>query len=175
MKNEDALRRERRVGWIAAAILVPLGMALYVTLRFIVTNHLVPTGSMIPTVHPRDRVVVNRLAYAFGEKPRAGDVVSYRQEVLFLHRIVAGPDDTIEMRDNVLFVNGKRRHEPYIIITPDIPAVRSFGPLTVPPGHYFLLGDNRDNANDSRFLGFVAEEKITGRMIYVLHIGKCNE
>ncbi len=88
---------------------------------------------------------------------------------------MAGPGDTIEMRDNILFMNGKRRHEPYTMITPDIPAVRSFGPLTVPAGHYFLLGDNRDNANDSRFQGFIAEEQILGRMIYVLHVGRCDE
>jgi signal peptidase I len=175
MRNDDDLRRERRIGWIAAAILVPLGVVLYVMLRFVVTNHMVPTGSMIPTVHPRDRVVVNRLAYAFGEKPRAGDVVAYRQDALFLHRIVAGPDDTIEMRDNVVFVNGKRRHEPYTIITPDVPAVRTFGPVTIPPEHYFLMGDNRDNANDSRFRGFIAEEEILGRMIHVFHIGRCDE
>jgi signal peptidase I len=174
MKSEDVLRRQRRLGWIAAAILVPIG-AFFVTVRFVITKHLAPSGSMIPTVHRRDRVVVNRFAYAFGEKPRAGDVVTYRHEALYLHRLVAGPGDTIRMKDNVLFVNGKQRHEPYTRLTPDIPAVRTFGPVTVPAGHYFLLGDNRDNANDSRFQGFIAEDEILGRMIYVLHVGRCDE
>jgi signal peptidase I len=175
MKSEDALRRERRLGWIAAAILVPMAGAFFVTARFVITHHRVPTGSMIPTIHRRDRVVVNHFAYAFGEKPRAGDVVSYRHEALFIHRLVAGPGDTIEMRDNVLSVNGKQRHEPYIRITPEVSALRTFGPITIPPGHYFLMGDNRDNANDSRFQGFIAEKQIVGRMIYVLHVGECEE
>jgi signal peptidase I len=175
MKSEDDLRRERRRGWIIVAILLPPAIVFFVTLKFITTHHLVPSGSMIPTVHERDRVFVNRFAYTFGEKPKVGDVVAYRQEALLLHRIVAGPGDTIEMRDNVVFLNGKRRHEPYTIITPDVPAVRSFGPLKVPPGQYFLMGDNRDNANDSRFRGFISDEQIKGRMIHVLHVGRCEQ
>lgn len=131
---------------------------------------------MAPTIHRGDRVAVNRTAYLFGTKPRAGEVASYwglKRERL-IHRIVGGPGDTLELRDNVLFRNGKRLDEPYIMLTPDVPAVRSFGPVTVPPGHYFFLGDNRDNANDSRFQGFTAEDDIGGRMGHVFHIGECS-
>jgi signal peptidase I len=174
MEQEVALRRQQRRAMIVAAAIIIPGILFFVTTRF-VRAHRVPSGSMIPTIHPGDRVVVNRLAYAFGGKPQVGDVANYRLEALFMHRIVAGPGDTIEMRDNVVFLNGKRRHEPYIRLTPDIPAVRSFGPVTVPAGHYFFLGDNRDNANDSRFRGFVSENQIKGRMEHVFHIGRCNE
>jgi len=175
MKSEDQLGRERRIGWIVVATLLAMAGVFFVTVRFVVTNHVVPSASMIPTIHPRDRVVVNHLAYAFGAQPRTGDVVAYRHEVLSLYRLVAGPGETLEMRENVLFLNGKQRHEPYTRFTPDIPALRSFGPFTVPAGHYFLLGDNRDQANDSRFQGFIAEKQIVGRMIYVLHVGQCEE
>lgn len=92
----------------------------------------------------------------------------------YIFRIVGGPGDTLQMRDNVLFRNGKRLHEPYVVVTPDVPAVRSFGPVTVPPGHYFFMGDDRDNANDSRFIGFISEEQIRGRLIHVFHIGQCD-
>jgi signal peptidase I len=78
MKSEEELRRERRIAWIVAAILVPISATFYITVKFVIKNHRVPTSSMRPTIHPGDRVVVNQLAYAFGEKPRAGDVVSYR-------------------------------------------------------------------------------------------------
>ena len=177
MKSEDELRRERRLGLLVAGILMALAVAFYVTVKFITPRFRIPTASMQPTIHPGDHVFVNRLAYAFGERPKSGEVVHYRglKGHKMLHRILAGPGDTLEMRDNVVFVNGNRLSEPYTMLTPDVPAVRTFGPLTIKPGHYFLLGDNRDNANDSRFQGEIAAGDIKGRMFYVLHIGQCEE
>lgn len=174
MKSAEALRRERRIAWIVVAFCVPVAL-LGTAARFAVTQHVVPTIAMSPTIHRHDQVLVNRAAYVFGKKPRAGDVVAFRDKKLNIFRVVAGPGTTIEMRDNVVFVDGKRLHEPYTILTPDVPAMRSFAPRTVPAGHYFLLGDNRDNANDSRFRGPIAEKQIVGRMVYVLHIGRCRD
>lgn len=170
MKSVQALRRERRIGLIVSIPLVSIALVAWLTLKFVMGFSRVGATSMAPTIHRGDRVSINRAAYRFGRKPRVGDVASYRtlKGELFLHRIVGVPGDTIEMRDNVLFRNGKRIDEPYIMLTPNIPAVRSFGPVEVPP-----LGDNRDNANDSRFQGYTAERDIRGRMGYVLHIGEC--
>lgn len=175
MKTADELRRERRNGIIISVALLSLGAMVWLALKAVGGFSLVPTISMVPTIHRGDRVTVNRAAYLFGTKPRAGEVASYwtPQREHHIHRIVGGPGDTIELRDNVLFRNGKRVDEPYILLTPDVPAVRSFGPVTVPPGHYFFLGDNRDNANDSRFLGFIPEDDIRGRLGRVFHIGEC--
>lgn len=176
MKSERELRRERRIGLIVSITLVSIAVIAWLTLKFVMGFSRVGANSMAPAIHRGDRVSVNRAAYRFGGKPRVGDVASYRalKRELFIHRIVGGPGDTLEMRDNVLFRNGKRVDEPYIMLTPDIPAVRSFGPVEVPAGHYFFLGDNRDNANDSRFQGYTAEGDIRGRMGFVLHIGECD-
>lgn len=174
MKSEEELRRERRLGWIVVVAAFSLLALAVVALRLAVTSHRVPTIAMTPTVHKNDRVVINRLAYLFGGKPRAGEVVMFRDKELLLFRIVAGPGDTIEMRDNLVFVNGRQLDEPYAILSPAVPAIRSFDRVTVPAGHYFLMGDNRDNANDSRFRGFIAEEQIVGRMSHVQHDG-CGE
>jgi signal peptidase I len=154
---------------------VSIAVIAWLALRFVIGFSRIGGNSMAPTIHRGDQVSVNRAAYRFGAKPQVGDVASYRtlKRKLFIHRIVGGPGDTLEMRDNVLFRNGKRVGEPYITLTPDIPAVRSFGPVEVPDGHYFFLGDNRDNANDSRFQGFTAEADIRGRMGFVLHVGEC--
>lgn len=175
MKNEQQLRRERRIGWIVSIALLTIAGGTWLTLKVVTQWNRVPTGAMAPTIHPGDRAMVNRTAYWFDAKPRVGEVATFRNDgALFIMRIVGGPGDTLQMRDNVLFRNGRRVDEPYIMLTPDIPAVRSFGPVEVPQGHYFFLGDNRDNSNDSRFIGYIPEDRIRGRMAYVLHIGECD-
>lgn len=177
MKTELEVRRERRIGVIASVVLLSMAVVVWLALKFVIGFSRIGANSMAPTFHRGDRVSVNRAAYRFGAKPQVGDVASYRalKGERYIHRIVGGPGDTLELRDNVLFRNGVRVDEPYIMITPEVPAVRSFGPVQVPRGQYFFLGDNRDNANDSRFQGFTAEDDILGRMNFVWHLGECSD
>jgi signal peptidase I len=123
--------------------------------------------------------------------PKRGDIVVLFSPVdgtRLVKRVVALPGDRVAMMDNQLFVNGKaaqlstfqstddpesgltlvtnetlmgRTHK--VQLTPQMPAVRSFPPTVIPPGHYFVLGDNRDNSNDSRFIGFIERRRIVGR------------
>jgi len=127
--------------------------------------------------------------------PKRGDIVvlfSPRDGTRLVKRVVALPGDHVEMRDNQLFVNGQlakqspltfetsddqgpayvldedlygRMHK--IMISPEIGATRSFGPLVVPAEHYFVLGDNRDNSNDSRYIGFIERRRIVGEAVAV--------
>ena len=129
------------------------------------------------------------------DDPKRGDIVvlfSPADGTRLVKRVVAVPGDQVEMRDNQLFVNGQpARQSPitvaqseehgtaYILdedlyghlhkmmVTPEIPAVRSFGPVTIPQDHYFVLGDNRDNSNDSRFIGFIQRRRIVGKAVAV--------
>jgi len=162
----------------------------------------VPSGSMKPTIEIGDRVVVNKLAYdlkipftmhevAKWGDPKRGDIVvlfSPQNGTRLVKRVVAIPGDTIEMRDNELFVNGRaaewkpistrddadqgrsiiavealpgRSHK--VMFTPDRWARRWFEPQQLPSGQYFVMGDNRDNSEDSRYIGFIPRERIVGK------------
>jgi signal peptidase I len=171
----------------------------------------VPTGSMKPTILEGDLVLVNKLAYdlkvpfttrhlsRWGD-PARGDVVVFfspRNGERLVKRVVGLPGDTIEMRNDVVLVNGRAlsyaeadpapfrrdifedRHpimavetlgavNHYVLALPNRPALRTFGPSVVAPGHYFVMGDSRDNSADSRFIGAIPRDAIVGRASAVI-------
>jgi signal peptidase I len=160
----------------------------------------VPTGSMVPTIVEGDLVYVDKIAYdlripltfhrlAKWSDPARGDIVvcfSPDDQIRLVKRIIALPGDTVEMRRNVLYINGrpvtyteqlystmwKRAvlamenldgHKHQVMSIPSIPAIRDFGPVKVPQDSYFVMGDNRDNSKDSRHFGFVERKVIVGK------------
>jgi len=171
----------------------------------------IPSGSMRPTLLEGDVVLVNRLAYDFkipltdiavaklGE-PQRGDVITFTSPVdgvRLIKRLVGVPGDIVEMRDEVLFVNGRAAeysaprsvleamdygrtvdglrtteriegNERTVQFLPAIPAKRNFGPISVPADSYFFLGDNRDNSADSRYIGVVPRSLLIGRAHHIL-------
>jgi signal peptidase I len=167
----------------------------------------VPTGSMKPTILEGDRVYVNKLAYdlkvpfttwhlAHWDNPRRGDIVVFfspHDGTRLVKRVIGLPGDTIELRNNVLILNGEPvLYEPvteellrdvtvtdrvshdyvlerlpsrtHVVSTyPGVPARRDFGPYRVPEGNWFMMGDNRDDSFDSRYFGPVERWRILGR------------
>lgn len=168
----------------------------------------VPSGSMEPTILGGDVVFIDKLAYdlrvpftfarvAHWSQPGRGDVVvcfAPDDGMRLVKRIVGLPGDTIELRNDILLINGipqpysapnaqwsellppeergravfaretLDRHAHAVMALPARPALRTFGPLRVPEGAYFVMGDNRDNSRDSRYFGFMPREKIIGRV-----------
>lgn len=134
----------------------------------------IPTESMQPTIEAGDHVLCNQLYYRF-HNPQREDLVIFNSPTnesdRYIKRIVGMPGDEIELRENVLFLNGREVDESYT--GNDQPAncpgyrLSNFGPITVPENEYFVLGDDRCNSLDSRSFGTVKRHSIQGRAIFI--------
>ncbi len=118
--------------------------------------------SMEPRIDSDEYVLINALAYRFGA-PKRGDIIAFRHErsapSVYLKRVVGLPGDRIEIERGVVSLNGSPLAEPYVAFHD----ARSFATVTVPPGAYYVLGDNRAKSDDSRFWGFVPASDVIGR------------
>lgn len=159
---------ERRDGewraWLRTAALVVL--ASLAMRAVVVEAFVVPSGSMRPTIVEGDHLLGSKFHYRFWQ-PRRGEVVVFRppDEALrigradatrYVKRVIAVEGDEVEIRDGVVRVNGGALAEPYVAEAPDyvFPAQR------VPPGHVFVLGDNRNESLDSHRWGFLPREAL---------------
>jgi signal peptidase I len=137
---------------------------------FLVQAFWIPSPSMVPTLEVGDRVLVNKLSYKFHDVHR-GDVVVFERppnttsgpddEIKdLIKRVVGVGGDRLETRDGDLYVNGERIEEPYL--EPGT-TTNMQQPVTVPEGAVFVMGDNRENSEDSRVFGPIDEDTIVGR------------
>lgn len=144
---------------------VTIAVILAVVIRFFLFEpFVIPSASMEPTLVPGDRVMVNKLAYRLGE-PKPGDIIVFRYPLdprtIYIKRLIAVGGQTVELRDGQLFVNGRKVQEAYLPHNPG--GGGDFGPVRVPPGTYFVMGDNRNNSQDSRVWGPVPRQNILGK------------
>jgi signal peptidase I len=156
---------------IAGALVVALLIKTFLFQAFYI-----PSESMEPTLIDRDRVIVNKLSYRLHPVNR-GDLVVFDRPPNeppteideLIKRVIALEGETIEGRDGVVYIDGQRLHEPYVADG----NFGSFGPVTVPDGHVFVMGDNRTNSRDSRIFGPIDEDLIVGRaFVRVWPIGR---
>lgn len=158
----------------AEALVVALLLALFIR-TFVVQAFRIPSGSMIPTLLVGDQILVDKLAYRF-RSPRRDDVIVFRfpkdETRDFIKRIVGLPGETLEVRNRKVYINnrllddtGFAYHELFDNFR--IPPRDDFGPVAIPEGKYFVMGDNRENSQDSRFWGFLDADKIIGRAFII--------
>jgi signal peptidase I len=166
-----------------------VGLALLVQ-AFLVKPYVIPSGSMLPTLKEGQRILVERVGYRFGD-PQIGDIVVFHppkgaedqtcgtepppgqvcidtvdehQDENFVKRIVATPGDTLRIVDGHAIVNGERIEDDFTR-----PCLGGGGgcnfrkEVTIPPDHYFMMGDNRGASDDSRFWGPVPRDWIIGQ------------
>ena len=121
---------------------------------FIIANSTVPSGSMETTIMTGDRIIGSRLAYKFGGDPERGDIVIFDhktgpgdKETRLVKRIIGLPGETVEIRDNQLYIDGVLLDEPYLREAMDSEDYH----FEVPDGCYLMLGDNRNYSADARY------------------------
>ncbi len=162
------------------ALLIALVLALFIR-TFIVQAFKIPSGSMLETLQIGDHLLVTKFAYGVkmpfsdsylieGSNPEYGDVIVFEYpkdpSLDYIKRIVGVPGDIIEIKNKQFFRNGTAVKENYIQTSERsvvIPLRDNFGPFKVPAGEYFVLGDNRDDSQDSRFWGTVKKSAIRGK------------
>jgi signal peptidase I len=176
------------------SIVIAVILALFIR-TFVVQAFKIPTGSMEETLLIGDHLLVNK--FVFGPAPTAVEravlpigtirrrdilVFKYPEEPDrdFIKRVIGLPGETVELREKKVYVNGTPLDEPYVhfLTAPagqqsEFHEVTSFdvreryGPVTVPADHYFMMGDNRDNSQDSRYWGFLPRENIKGKSLVI--------
>jgi signal peptidase I len=172
------------------SIVIAVILALFVR-TWVVQAFKIPTGSMENNLLIGDHLLVNK--FVFGptrfdnekkrlpvREPRRGDIVVFKYpdepERDFIKRVIGLPGDTLELRNKKVFVNGQPLDEPYVHFLE--PASHSqevtsfdvrerYGPVRVPDEQYFVMGDNRDNSQDSRYWGFLPRSYIKGRALMI--------
>lgn len=170
-----ALAREYSESIIVTAIIF-----LFV-ITFVVQAYKIPTGSMEKNLLIGDHLLVNK--FCLGQNApalsktlpsrqiRRGDVIVFKFPekplVAYVKRVIGLPQDEIEIVGRTVFVNGKALNEPYTQFLGGGSSDAHYGPLNVPEDNYFVLGDNRDNSQDSRYWGFVPRSLVLGRAFLV--------
>ena len=175
------------------SIVIAVILALFVR-TFVVQAFKIPTGSMENNLLIGDHLLVNKFAFApvssslerallpIGTIKR-GDVLVFKYPVEpdrdFIKRVIGLPGETLEVREKKVYINGSPLEEPYVHFlqppssTSDLNEITSFdvreryGPVTVPADQYFMMGDNRDNSQDSRYWGFLPRELVKGKAVVI--------
>ncbi|MEE9138812.1 MAG: signal peptidase I [candidate division NC10 bacterium] len=182
--------RERRKSvareWLEALAVAVL-LALFIR-TFVVQAFKIPSGSMIPTLLVGDHILVNKFIYGVRipvlDTWIVGPWVPERQDIIvfkyphdesrdFIKRVIGLPGDVVEVRGKRVYINEKPLDESYLVHAD--PAMRGnpgspgdfYGPITVPEDKLFVLGDNRDHSQDSRFWGFLDIHKVEGEAFII--------
>ncbi len=130
----------------------------------LVGRYRIDGSSMNPTLQNGEYLIINNLVYLLDD-PQEGDIVVFRHprnDLNLIKRVIGVPGDHIKIENGTLWVNGEVYNEPYIADSPNYN-----GEWDVPEGHYFALGDNRNNSSDSHSWGFLPVENMLGKAMYV--------
>ncbi|HVU69354.1 MAG TPA: signal peptidase I [Ktedonobacteraceae bacterium] len=165
------MERRERGSHLAREIveIIALTILIFLAIRFTVQNYQISGPSMENNLHTGQFVLVNKLAYLF-HQPERGDVIVLHQpdqpDRDLIKRVIGLPGDTIVLTSNSVTIDGVKLNEPYV--TQEVnPGPSATTTRTVPPGEFFVMGDNRPVSEDSRYFGFVPKDYIVGKAMLV--------
>ena len=167
LNPEQGQESQASVGWLLMRELVEtvvLSLIIFLLIRQVVQNYRIESHSMEPNFYEGQFILVNKLAYRFGA-PSRGDVIVFQNpgnpKEDYIKRVIALPGDTLEIRDQHIYINGELQNEPYPqnFLQPGT----SFGPEVIQPDHLFVMGDNRPNSRDSRSFGQLSQDLVIGK------------
>ena len=169
------------------AFIIAIILALFIR-TFVIQAFKIPSGSMEPTLRVGDHLLVNKFIYGvklpFIRKtiipvstPKREDIIVFiypeDRSKDFIKRVIGLPGEKVEVKGQKVYINGKPIEDPYGYYSrpkelgEDLSGVGQFNPCVVEKGHYFVLGDNRDNSRDSRFWGTVPSDLILGKAFII--------
>ncbi|WP_017316238.1 signal peptidase I [Mastigocladopsis repens] len=152
-------------------IVIALCLALLIR-TFVAEPRYIPSDSMLPTLHQGDRLVVEKISY-LSHSPKLGDIVvfqppeelqhrGYLKDQAFIKRIIGTPGKKVSIAGGKVYINGQPIQEDYIAEPPILPMEGR----QVPTEEFFVMGDNRNDSNDSRYWGFLPKQNIIGRAVF---------
>ena len=152
-------------------VIVALLLALLIR-AFVAEPRYIPSDSMVPTLHIGDRLVVEKLSYRF-HQPTTGDIIvfsppaqlqiqGFTKDQAFIKRVIGEPGQTVAVQSGKVYLNGNPLQEDYIAEPPEYELVQQ----KVPENQYFVMGDNRNDSNDSSKWGFLPKRNIIGRAVF---------
>jgi signal peptidase I len=172
---------QRKIKEEIKGILIAVFIALFIR-AFFVQAYKIPSGSMEPTLLVGDHLLVLKCAYGIRiplvgkylveySSPKRGDIIVFvyprDPKKDFIKRVMALPGESVQIIGRTIYINGKPIRDPWGVWSENDLLRGNFGPVTVPQGHYFVLGDNRDNSMDSRYWGFVPKSNILGKALVI--------
>ena len=172
-------KKDRKPLWREYLETTIIALLAAILLRvFIVSAYKVSSSSMEGSLFEGDYIFVNKMAYEYGTQPKQNDIIVFKYpnnpSKDFIKRIIAVPDQTVQIADKVVYVDGDvasiplhSKHIDQRIIPGDLSFRDNFNEFIVPEGQYFVMGDNRDDSRDSRFWGTVPFENIRGKAVFV--------
>ncbi len=147
---------------------VAIAVILAVIIRvFLFQPFYIPSGSMEPTLTKGDRIIVNKFLYRLKE-PQRGDIIVFKYPVNperdFIKRVIGLPGETIQIKESRVYIDGAPIKQSFL---PEDLRYGDFGPVSIPEDSYFMMGDNRNNSEDSRVWGTLPRKNIVGKAMVI--------